>query len=328
MVVLEGKGSARRSMTTNSAQVVEALERGEVILFPTETVYGIGASLERVPAILRIYDLKARPSHMPLMLHVTGPEALNDFGVDIPSWVHELAQEGWPGPLTLIVRAAAHIDRRMLGGGETVALRHPANDLTQGLVRVLAKRSGRPAALVGTSANPHGSTPPTDAAAARTLFSPQDVPLVLDGGPCSLGIESTLLLVVSEEPTILRAGAFSASKIEEITGRELVWADHALPGRGRVVLLDEAELRARKFGPGDAVLARFSPVHLDHLDHEVTWHDLGPRLEDFGRGLYSLLAKLEAEGHLEILVQRAEGGELSRAINARLERLALRPGED
>ena len=325
MLVLKSKGSDRHSITTDSAQVVQALERGEVILFPTETVYGIGASLEHPPAVLRIYELKARPRHMPLMLHVAGPKALDEFGVDTPSWVHELAQEGWPGPLTFIVRAVAHIDRRMLGGGETVALRQPANDLTQGLVHALAERSGRPAAVVGTSANPHGMTPPTDAATARGLFSPQEVPLVLDGGPCSLGIESTVLLVDAEQPTILRAGAFSASKIEEISGRTLVWADHALPGRGRVVVLEEAELRTRSFGAGDAVLARFSR---EHLDPKVTWCALGPRLEDFGRGLYAMLAKLEAAGHPQIFVQRAEGGDLSRAINARLERLALRPNED
>ena len=223
------------------------------------------------------------------------------------------------------MRAAAHIDRRMLGGGETAALRLPANELTQGLVRALAQASGRPAALVGTSANPHGSTPPTDAGAARSLFSSADVPLVLDGGVCSLGIESTVLLVDAQRPTILRAGAFAASKSEESSGRELAWADHALPGRGRVVVLDEDELRARAFVPGEAVLARFTR---DQLDDQVAWHDLGTRLEDFGRELYARLARLEAEGHAVIFVQRAEGGELSRAINARLERLALGPDAD
>jgi L-threonylcarbamoyladenylate synthase len=312
-------------VTTDPGDALAQLVAGEVIAFPTETVYGLGASVRQPQAAARIYELKARPLTMPLMLHVGGVEAIEAFALGVPQWALELAQRCWPGPLTLIVPARPEIDRRILGGGESAGLRAPNHGLTLQLLELLGRHEGALAALAGTSANPHGETPPTDAARARTLFSMAQLPLVLDGGACMLGIESTVLRVSEAGPEILRAGAVGAQTIAELSGREVSWSQNAAPARGRVVVLDEAELRKHRFVEGDAVVARF---RRDDLNGKVDWRDLGDDLAGFGRRLYATLARLEDAGRERIYVQAAPDTQLGKAINARLARMSVPEGDE
>ncbi len=197
---------------------VDRLVGGKLLIFPTETVYGVGVSMRHPAAAEEIYRLKDRPRSMPLMMHVRGPEAIELLGRAVPREAFALAEAFWPGPLTLIVEAAPLVPRDFLGGGESVALRAPDHAGLRALLAELATREGQAAAIAGTSANPHAAPPPTDFASACAAFGARG-PAVLDGGSCGVGVASTVLRVDPEHFEILRMGVVDAEAIAEVVGR-------------------------------------------------------------------------------------------------------------
>ena len=193
---------------------VARLGLGEPIAFPTETVYGLGADALDADAVERIFALKGRPADNPLIVHVLGPDMAEDL---VESWTDDaqtLAEAFWPGSLTLVLPKSDWVPDIVTAGGTTIAIRCPAHPVALALIESL----GKP--IVGPSANPSGWISPTTADHVSRGFNGQDL-LIIDGGACRAGIESTVLDLTADEPTILRLGVISHTHIAKVLGRPI-----------------------------------------------------------------------------------------------------------
>jgi L-threonylcarbamoyladenylate synthase len=193
------------------ARVVEILRRGGLVAFPTETVYGLGADATNPRAVQRIFETKGRPSTNPLICHVADETIARRHARDWPLAASRLAQQFWPGPLTVVLPKTNAIVASVTAGLDTVALRVPDHPLTLELLRAFD------GPLAGPSANLSAHVSPTRAQHVRDEFG-RSIDLILDGGPCSVGIESTVLDLSVDPPAILRPGAVSREQIEQIIG--------------------------------------------------------------------------------------------------------------
>jgi L-threonylcarbamoyladenylate synthase len=189
------------------SKAVDLLQAGKLVAVPTETVYGLAADARQANAVHAIFTAKKRPIGHPLIVHIGEVSQLREWASYIPDSAWKLAQQFWPGPLTLVLKAASGVSRSVVTGGlTTVALRMPAHPA----MLMLLKRSGL--ALAAPSANPHKMLSPTSAAQVLTTMGDK-LDAVLDGGECTLGIESTILDLTNDTPCILRAGPITASEI-------------------------------------------------------------------------------------------------------------------
>jgi L-threonylcarbamoyladenylate synthase len=194
------------------ARAVELLRAGQVVGMPTETVYGLAGDGLNPEALARIFEVKRRPLFDPLILHFADMASAFDLASQVPTVARELAQRFWPGPLTLVLRKRDIVPDLATSGLPNVALRVPAHPVAQALLRAYG---GGP--LAAPSANRFGRISPTDARAVHAELG-QSIPLILDGGPCAVGLESSVLYVAEQTPVLLRAGGISVDEIEEITG--------------------------------------------------------------------------------------------------------------
>ncbi|MDR0577135.1 MAG: threonylcarbamoyl-AMP synthase [Candidatus Accumulibacter sp.] len=204
------------------AEAVRLLRAGELVAFPTETVYGLGADASNPEAVARIFAAKGRPSSHPLIVHLPDAGHLDRWARDIPRPAWELAEAFWPGPLTLILPRAPDVPHAVTGGQETVGVRVPAHPITLGLLRAFARAGGGRRGLcgiAGPSANRFGRISPTDAAHVREELGAA-VALVLDGGACEVGIESTILDLSRRDgpPRLLRPGHITPGQIGKVIG--------------------------------------------------------------------------------------------------------------
>jgi len=193
------------------AMAVSRLRSGGLVAFPTETVYGLGADALSESAVRRVFELKGRPARNPLIVHVADEVSALTVAAEWPDRARRLAARFWPGPLTIVVARGPRVPGIVTAGAGTVALRCPDHPVALALLRAF----GGP--LVGPSANPSGRVSPTTAARVSEAFSERAV-MVLDGGPCREGIESTVVSVVSPTVRVLRQGAVSAADIGEALG--------------------------------------------------------------------------------------------------------------
>ena len=193
------------------SKAVHALSAGEVIGLPTETVYGLAADAMNISAVRKIFELKGRPVDHPLIVHIADSAQLSRWAIDIPEEAFVLAQHFWPGPLTMILRKHADVPDEVTGGQDTLGLRCPAHPLA---LTVLRQLNGGVAA---PSANRFGRISPTTAQHVHDEFG-DAVPIVLDGGECEVGIESTIIDLSSEPPRLLRPGMISQEEIEAVIG--------------------------------------------------------------------------------------------------------------
>ncbi len=230
----------------------QALRAGELVAFPTETVYGLGADAENADALARLYAAKGRPPDHPVIVHLGAGRApagggLDDWGLDVSTAARTLADAWWPGPLTLVVRAGARVSRVATGGLDTVGLRVPAHPIA---LELLAAFGG---GIAAPSANRFGRVSPTTAAAVTGEFG-HEIATVLDGGRCAVGVESTIVDCTSPQPAILRPGAITAEMIAELLGAApaiggATRAPGTLPAHyspdARVEIVDAAALAAR-----------------------------------------------------------------------------------
>ncbi len=200
-------------ITTDVDSAATLLKNGAIVAIPTETVYGLAALVHQEAAVMRIYSVKGRPTHHPLIVHVAKDFDLDKWGV-FSSTARLLASEFWPGPLTLLVKRTAHVPDWVTGGRVTVALRVPQHPMCQELLGLI------PDALVAPSANRFGRVSPTTAQHVLSDLG-SDVDLILDGGPCDIGVESTIVDCTKDSLQILRPGAISAMDIFTLTGRTL-----------------------------------------------------------------------------------------------------------
>ncbi len=195
-------------ITTNIDEAVAVLERGGILGMPTETVYGLAALVHQSEAVGRVFSVKGRPTTHPLIVHLS-PEADPTLWGEFNNQALALAEHFWPGPLTLLVPRTALVPDWVTGGRNTVALRVPAHPVTQELL--LRLRDG----VVAPSANRFGRVSPTDAIhVAADLGS--DVDLILDGGPCAIGVESTIVECIGDSVTVLRPGGISLADIQRV----------------------------------------------------------------------------------------------------------------
>jgi L-threonylcarbamoyladenylate synthase len=193
------------------AEAVRVLRQGGLVAFPTETVYGLGADAFDPEAVARVFEAKARPEFDPLIVHVPGEAEANRVADARDPRVERLARRFWPGPLTLVLPRRAEVPDIVTAGLDTVAVRVPAHEAALRLLEA----AGTPVAA--PSANPFGSVSPTTAAHVAERLG-EVVDLVLDGGPCRVGVESTVLSLVAEPPAILRPGGVSREELEEALG--------------------------------------------------------------------------------------------------------------
>ena len=336
-------------MPTGTSDILAAVERlraGGVVAFPTETVYGLGADALSERAVARVFALKGRPSNNPLIVHVSGPEmaarvvAPGAFSED----ALRLTRALWPGPLSIVLPKAAGVPSIVTGGGPNVAVRCPDHPVTLALLLAF----GGP--LVGPSANLSGHVSPTTAAHVREAFD-QEQALVLEGGACRGGIESTVVSLLSGDARVLRPGLIGAGEIGRILGRQVEvgvsdtggGADGGADGRAGgalaspgllsrhyaprtpAMLLARAELEEtlREEPWRSAAVLAFSPLPAEDEDAAGTVHTLLMPAEDveYAGVLYAALRQADALGVERILIERPSGtSEVWAAVLDRLRR--------
>ena len=207
-------------MTPDFDRAVELLRAGELVAFPTETVYGLGADASNPAAVAKIFAAKGRPADHPLIVHLAGHDAVDHWADQVPAVAWELMETFWPGPLTLILKKQAWVPDAVTGGQDTVGLRVPGHPVALELLRRFATVAGEHAGIAAPSANRFGRISPTTAAHVREELGDR-VSLILDGGPCAVGIESTIVDCSGGEPLVLRPGHISPAHLEAVFGRRL-----------------------------------------------------------------------------------------------------------
>jgi len=314
------------------AAAVDRLRQGGLLGLPTETVYGLAADATQPAAVAAVFAIKGRPGNHPLIVHVADAAAARQWAADWPEAAARLAAAFWPGPLTLVVPRGAAVLPAVTGGQDTVALRVPQHPLAQAVLRQFA------GAVVAPSANRYGRLSPTRAADVIAEFGPA-LP-VLDGGECSVGLESTIVACLRNEVRVLRPGILTPTAISRVTGTEVIMGagehDPRVPGavkahyapRAPLELVPLANLAARlRHCPQAAVVVRQSP------DGEVPGRADRIRVLPadplpFGRMLYATLRDLDALEVPRVLVVEPPAGEAWAAVRDRLVRAAAAGGVD
>ena len=200
-------------------QAVQAITAGQLLGLPTETVYGLAADAARPDAVARIFAAKGRPRNHPLIVHVADAAGVAHFARDVPGFAERLRAAFWPGPLTLILPRRPDVGAATAGGQDSIGVRCPAHPVAQAVLQALAQATPPVWGLAAPSANQFGRVSPTTAAHVAGEFG--DSLLVLDGGPCGVGIESTIVDCTRGAPVLLRPGAISRAQVEAACGQRL-----------------------------------------------------------------------------------------------------------
>jgi L-threonylcarbamoyladenylate synthase len=335
-------------------KAVELLRAGELVALPTETVYGLGADAANPEAVARIFSAKGRPADHPLIVHLADAASLAQWAQDIPQAAWDLAAAFWPGPLTLILKKQPWVPLAVTGGQDTVGLRVPAHPLTLDLLAAFATACAPGVAGVAApSANRFGRVSPTMAEHVREELG-EKVSLILDGGPCTVGIESTIVDFSRGPPEILRPGAISPGDIARVTGLSPCVRGKA--GEGREGRETREAPRPRVSGSLAAHYAPLTPLRRvapDALAGEVArfaragrrvavlahsscapreagpachWRTAPPEPAAYARALYANLRALDALGAETILVEEVPPDPAWQAIADRLGRAAAGSG--
>jgi L-threonylcarbamoyladenylate synthase len=204
-------------ISTDVERAAGILRAGGLVAIPTETVYGLACDARSEEALKRLYKVKGRPGSHPVIVHVADRSALTDWGREVPDYAEQLAARFWPGPLTLVVKRAPGVLDAITGGQDTVGLRMPAHPMARAVLEALDQGQAPRYGLAAPSANRFGRVSPTQAEHVRHDLN-TDIDLVLDGGPCEVGIESTIVDCSGDTPAILRPGRISAADIEACLG--------------------------------------------------------------------------------------------------------------
>ena len=303
---------------------------GNLVAFPTETVYGLGADACNADAVARIYSVKGRPADHPLIVHVASMDALGDWASDVPEYAISLARDFWPGPMTLIMKRSALAGDFVTGGQDTVGVRVPDHAVALELLLAFAQIGGK--GIAAPSANRFGNVSPTAAQAVEDELSKYlaDADQILDGGPCQVGVESTIIDCTGDVPRILRPGAVTEEMIKESTGLS-VGDSAALSGES----VDEIEIRVSgsldsHYAPVAAVVLDQSPVAgqgfiamADVVAPEGVVRLAAPNTHDeFARVLYAALRAADEQKLETVVVAQPQGAGIAIAIRDRLKRAA------
>lgn len=314
---------------------IEILREGGLVAIPTETVYGLAADADNEKAVMAIYAAKGRPADHPLIVHVSSADALEHWCKDIPPEAWLLTKRFWPGPLTIVLKKSDRCGLWVTGGQDSVALRCPSHPITHELLKRFAGPTHK--GVTAPSANTFGRISPSTAqhvADDLGLKPTGKLDMILDGGPCEFGLESTIINLSDGHPSILRHGVITRAMLEEALGFAVPDAGKGAPrasGRlkshyapkTRLELVDCEELSAR--------LADFAGEPVAVMASEETLATLGAvafsitapsEVLAYGRDLYENLHRLDTAGAVRILVERPPQTPDWAAVNDRLGRAA------
>jgi L-threonylcarbamoyladenylate synthase len=315
---------SRTTRLLSPAELAEAarlLRAGELVAFPTETVYGLGGDATSDIAVARIFEAKDRPRFNPLIVHVPDASAARALAV-LDARAERVAERFWPGPLSLVLPRAPHCPVSLLAsaGLDTLAIRVPAHTLALALLRAV----GKP--LAAPSANRSGRVSPTSAEHVMAELNGR-IAAVLDGGPCQVGIESTVLDLTGAAPTLLRPGGVAREELEAVLGPVAVGgAAGAAPRSPGLLESHYAPRRPLRLDvvaarPGEALLA-FGPAEAPEGFPEVRWLSRTGDLAEAAANLFSALRALDRPEIAAIAVMSIPERGLGAAINDRLRRAA------
>ncbi len=312
--------------TVDSLQrAAETLQAGNLVAFPTETVYGLGADALNKQAVARIYQVKGRPADHPLIVHIHSMQVMGQWVDDVPEYAIALGRDFWPGPMTLIFKRSELAQDFITGGQDTVGIRVPNHVVALGLLEAFHKLGGH--GIAAPSANRFGHVSPTSAQAVADEISEylSQEDQVLDGGPCAVGVESTIIDCTGQVPRILRPGGITPEMIQASTGLVPTFADAAANIEIRVsgslekhyapaakVILDQTPVSGQGY---IAPSRRVTPTGVKRL--------AAPKnVDEFARDLYAALRKADELGLAEVIVEQPTGDGLALAIRDRLMRAA------
>jgi L-threonylcarbamoyladenylate synthase len=295
---------------------------GNLVAFPTETVYGLGADALNKQAVARVYQVKGRPADHPLIVHLHSMHVMGQWVEDVPEYAIALGRDFWPGPMTLIFKRSNLAQDFITGGQDTVGIRIPNHVVALALLEAFHNLGGR--GIAAPSANRFGHVSPTTAKAVSDelvqYLQPEDQ--VMDGGPCSVGVESTIIDCTGDVPRILRPGAITEEMIKESAGLSAVMTKNSEETDGiRVsgslekhyapaakVLLDQTPVAGQGF---IASSRRLTPTGVTRL--------AAPKnTDEFARDLYTALRKADELGLQEVVVEQPQGDGIAIAIRDRL----------
>ncbi|MFR3469092.1 MAG: L-threonylcarbamoyladenylate synthase [Oscillospiraceae bacterium] len=319
------------------ALAADILRRGGLVAIPTETVYGLGADGLNPEAVDKIFAAKGRPGDNPLILHVTGPEQLPRFCHDIPDAAYLLAQRFWPGPLTMVLPANACVPRRTTGGLSTVAIRCPKTAVTREIIRL----AGVP--IAAPSANLSGKPSTTT---ARHVLDDHDgrIDAVVDGGPCAVGVESTIVDLTEARPRLLRPGGVTPEELTQVLGDLVIDPAVTAPLRQDAVVRAPG-MKYRHYAPQEPVLivsgsrekaAAYIHAHFSPGDRVLCFEEELPLYEgcdplSYGReadvaslsaGLFAALRILDSPSVGKVFARCPVGGGVAYAVQNRLQKAA------
>ena len=319
------------------ALAAEMIRRGELVAIPTETVYGLGANGLDEAAVARIFEAKGRPQDNPLILHICGAEQIELFCHHIPQKAYDLAEAFWPGPLTIVRPAREIVPKRTTGGLNTVAVRCPDNAVTREIIRL----SGVP--IAAPSANISGK--PSTTTAGHVLHDHDGkIAAVVDGGPCRVGVESTVVDLTEERPRLLRPGGITPEQLIEVLGDLVVdkavtaQVDkdavvkapgmkyrHYAPSEPVVIVSGSREKAAeyihRHFEPGDRVLCFEEELPL-YADCEPLSYGREADVNTLSAGLFAALRELDDPTIHQVYARCPVGGGVAYAVQNRLKKAA------
>jgi L-threonylcarbamoyladenylate synthase len=313
------------------AVAAKQLKAGNLVAFPTETVYGLGADATNKTAVAKIYTAKGRPANHPLIVHVHSMQAMGDWAEDIPTYAIDLARQFWPGPMTLILKRSSLAQDFITGGQNSIGIRVPDHVVALALLEAFASIGGK--GVAAPSANRFGHVSPTTAqAVSDELSSYLDADdQILDGGPCAVGVESTIIDCTGSAPKILRPGAITAEMIEQSTGITL--KNNQGPRRSTFIQTEPTTIRVS--GSLDAHYAPAARVVLDQqpqagqgfiaLATTATPKDVirlaSPKNDaEFAQSLYAALRKADELGLSDVVIEQPQGAGIAIAIRDRLMR--------
>ncbi|HYL04343.1 MAG TPA: L-threonylcarbamoyladenylate synthase [Steroidobacteraceae bacterium] len=312
---------------------VQALRDGELVAFPTETVYGLGANAQNPVAVRRIFEAKGRPPNHPVIVHLDSPRFLPRWVREVPPGALRLAESFWPGPLTMVMPRAPQVHDVVTGGQDTIAIRVPAHPMAQQLLTAFG------GGIAAPSANRFGRLSPTRAEHVREELG-DSVRVILDGGECQIGLESTIVSFEGPNVRLLRPGSVTAAQIRAVIGELLTGpavesprvpggaSTHYAPLTPMTIApageIDAQADAASGGGRRIAVLAQRLPLRSHKY---VTWINAGRRPDSYARDLYNNLRTLDRAGCQRILVQAVPEGERWDAVRDRLLRAATSVAE-
>jgi L-threonylcarbamoyladenylate synthase len=306
------------------------LRDGQLVSFPTETVYGLGADARNADAVRRIFAAKGRPADHPVIVHIADVSALPRWARSIPAGARALAKAFWPGPLTLILPRTQAVSTVVTGGEDSVGLRVPGHAVAQALLASFASIGGE--GIAAPSANRFGGISATTAQHVADDFG-NEVALILDGGPCRHGIESTIVAFTAGEAVLLRPGAVSVEELARVLGRAPRIGSASAPRAPGTLATHYAPRTPARLIPSAELAAALGQLarpgaHIAVLAHSVeqppafegTWFDAPAHDTAYAQQLYANLRALDALAADEIWIEAPPDGPEWHAVRDRLRR--------